>query len=144
MKNIDEFPVQVRVQVAYVDMGPANHVNNANYFRYFEDARAKYFVEAGISEMYSKAGIGALLAELKCKFVQSLVYPDNLLVGVRVPSVGQTSFIMEYLIVSEKVGVAATGEGIQVMYDYNKSQKTSVPEEIRTAIEKLETRYQVI
>lgn len=138
MKNIDEFPIQVRLPVAYVDMGMANHVNNANFFRYFEDARAKYFNEVGISEMYSKTGIGALLAKVECQFLKSLAFPDNLIVGAKVRSIGQTSFIMEYLIVSEKVGVAAVGEGVGVMFDYNTSQKIRVPDEIRTSIEKLE------
>lgn len=140
MKNIEDFPVQVRLPVAYVDMGMFNHVNNANYFRYFEDARARYFDEVGISEMYSKTGIAAVLAEVKCKFLKPLVYPDNLVVGAKVRSIGQTSFIIEYLIVSEKVGVAAAGEGVVVMYDYKISQKTSVPAELRTTIQELEKR----
>jgi acyl-CoA thioester hydrolase len=121
-------------------MGMFNHVNNVNFYRYFEDARAKYFDEVGIYELNKKMGISALLAESKCKFLQPLVYPDNLVVGAKVTSVGNTSFIMEYLIVSEKVGIAATGEGVLVMYDYNKSRKVSVPDEIRTAIAELEKR----
>lgn len=140
MKNIDEFPVRARFPISYVDMGMFNHVNNVNFFRYFENARAEYFNEVGIWEMNKKSGIAAILAETKCKFLQPLVYPDNLIVGAKVTSVRQTSFIMEYLIVSETVGVAATGEGVLVMYDYNTSQKTRVPEEIRTAIEELENR----
>lgn len=140
MKDINEFPVQVRFPVSYVEMGISNHVNNSNFFRYFEDARAKYFNEVGITEMKARTGIGAILAEIKCKFLQPLAYPDNLVVGAKVTSIGNTSFNLEYLIVSEKVGVAATGEGIVVSYDYNSSQKIRVPEEIRTAIEKLEKR----
>jgi len=140
LKNIDEFPVRARFPISYVDMGMFNHVNNVNFFRYFENARAEYFNEVGIWEMNKKSGIAAILAETKCKFLQPLVYPDNLIVGAKVTSVRQTSFIMEYLIVSETVGVAATGEGVLVMYDYNTSQKTRVPEEIRTAIEELENR----
>jgi acyl-CoA thioester hydrolase len=54
--------------------------------------------------------------------------------------IGKTSLTIEYLIVSEKVGVAAEGEGVLVMYDYNKSQKISVPDEIKTAIQGLEKR----
>lgn len=140
MKSIDEFPVQVRFPVAYGDMGIANHVNNVYFFRYFENARVKYFDEVGISEMRKKTGRSALLAETKCKFLQPLEYPDNLVAGAKVRSVGQTSFVMEYLVVSEKVGVAAIGEGVLVMYDYNTSQKISVPAEIRTAIQELEKR----
>lgn len=140
MRNLEEFPVQVRFPVAYGEMGIMNHVNNVNFFRYFENARVKYFDEIGLWKMREKAGIGTLLAETKCKFLKPLAYPDNLVVGAKVTSIGVTSFVMEYLVVSEKAGVAASGEGALVMYDYNKSQKINVPEEIKAAIEKLEKK----
>lgn len=140
MKNINEFPVRVRFPVAWGEMDPFYHVNHVNYFRYIENARAKYFEEVGLWEMQIKTGIAPVMAETKCKYLQSLSYPDNLVVGTRVSSIGKTSFIMEYLIVSEKSGVAAIGEGVLVMYDFNTSQKIDVPAKIRAAINKLEKR----
>lgn len=140
MKNIDEFPVQVRFPVAWGEMDAFDHVNNVTFYRYFENARMKYFDEVGFLDLKAKSGIAPVLAETNCKYLQSLTYPDNLTVGARVRSVGQTSFIMEYLIVSEKVGAAAFGEGVLVMYDFNTSQKVDVPEEIKTAITKFEKR----
>lgn len=138
MQNINEFPVQVSFPVAYGEMDIFHHVNNVNYYRYFENAHVKYFDELGIWEMKINKGIAPVMAESSCKYMQSLKYPDHLIVGARVKSVRQTSFIMEYMIVSEKLGVAAIGEGVLVMYDFNASQKIRIPKEIRTAIEKLE------
>lgn len=100
----------------------------------------KYFDEVGLFELIRKTGITPVLAETNCKYLKSVKYPDNLIVGARVKSVGQTSFIQEYLIFSEKLGVAAFGEGVLVMYDFNTSQKINVPEELRTAIQELEKR----
>ncbi len=140
MKDIEEFPVQVRFPVAWGEMDGFYHVNNVQYFRYFENARAKYFDEVGFWEMHLKTGIAPVMAETKCKYLQSISYPDNLVVGTRVSHVGKTSFIMEYIIVSEKLGVAATGEGVLVMVDFNTSQKVSVPDDIRAAIKKIEKR----
>ncbi len=45
---------------------------------------------------------------------------------------------MEYLVVSDKVGVAAIGEGVLVMYDYNQSKKTGVPLTLKNAMLKIE------
>lgn len=140
MKNINDFPVQVRFPIAWGEMDVFCHVNNVSYYRYFENARIKYFDEIKIFEIKENTGIAPVLAETKCKYLQSLSYPDNLTVGAKVRSVGQTSFIMDYLIVSEKVGVAATGEGVLVMYDFNTSQKTNLPAELLNAIKKLEKR----
>lgn len=138
MKNIDEFPVQVRFPIAWGEMDAFDHVNNVTFYRYFENARMKYFDEVGFLDLKAKTGIAPVLAETSCKYMQSLTYPDNLVVGARVRSVGQTSFTMEYLIVSEKVGAAAFGVGVLVMYDFNTSQKINVPAEIKTAIKELE------
>lgn len=138
MRSIEEFPVQVTLTVGYVDMGMFNHVNNANYFRYFENARAEYFDQVGLSELYSQSGIGAILGEVKCKFIRPLAYPDNLVVGARIKSVGETSLIIEYIIHSEKQGVAAIGEGVLVMYDYGMSKRTKVPAVLAANIQALE------
>ena len=47
---------------------------------------------------------------------------------------------MEHIIVSEKVGVAATGEGVIVIYDYNNSEKAELPLVIKKAIDQTEKR----
>lgn len=140
MNNINDFPVQVRFPIAWGEMDVFDHVNNVSYFRYFENARIKYFDEVGLLELKRKTGMAPVLAESNCKYLQSVKYPDNLIVGARVKSVGQTSFIQDYLIFSEKLGAAALGKGVLVMYDFNTSQKVSVPEEVRTAIQELEKR----
>ena len=69
------------------------------------------------------------------KYHKPLTYPDQLVVGAKVKSMSKSSFVMEYLFVSEKVGVAASGEGVIVMYDYNTSQKAELPLVIKAAIE---------
>lgn len=140
MKEINEFPVQIRFPVAWGDIDGFDHVNNVQYFRYFENALTRYMEEIGFFELRIKNGIAIVMAESKCKYLQSLSFPDNIVVGAKVRSIGKTSFIIEYLIVSEKVGVAATGESVIVMYDLNSSQAVNVPAEIKTAIKKLEKR----
>ena len=51
---------------------------------------------------------------------------------------GKSSFVAEYIIVSEKLGVAATGEEVIVIFDYNNSKKTELPLVIKEAIDKIE------
>ncbi len=143
MKKINEFPIRVRFPVAWGEMDAFYHVNNVNYFSYFQKALSEYYDKIGMFEMKIDAGIAPVMAESKCNYLQSLTYPDNLVVGTKVKSIGTTSIIMEYLIVSEKLGAAATGESVLVMYDFNKSQKTNVPAAIKDAIIKLEEQTAV-
>ena len=140
MKIMDlrDFPVQVKFPIAWGEMDAQGHVNNVFYFRYIENARMRYFEEVGLEDMRVNEGVATVLAEANCKYYKSLKYPEVLTVGARVKHIGKTSFIMEYIIVGEESGVAATGEGILVVYDYNKQGKTPVPLKLREAIKRIE------
>ena len=133
-----DFPVRVKMTIAWGEMDAQGHINNINYFRYFENARIQYFQEIGLMEMRVLTGTGTVLAQTTCTYLKQLKYPDIIVVGARVKSMSKSSFVMEYIIVSEKVGVAASGEGVIVMYDYNTSQKAELPLVIKAAIEETE------
>jgi len=138
MLDLSEFQFQMSLPVTWGEMDAFGHVNNTVYFRYFETARIKYFEEIGLTEMLSSSGIGPILAETSCKYQKPLFYPDTLTVGARVVSMGNSSIVIEHLVVSDKVGVAASGQAIVVIYDYNKAVKTAIPDHVRSAIKKME------
>lgn len=141
MGDLSKFQFQVGLPVTWGEMDAFGHVNNTVYFRYFETARIKYFEEIGLTEMLSSVGIGPILADTSCKYQKPLFYPDNLTVGTRVISMGNSSIVMEHLVVSDKVGVAAYGQAVVVIYDYDKAMKTAIPDFVRSAILKLEDGY---
>lgn len=138
MLDLEDFPVHVKTPIAWGEMDAYGHINNIIYLRYFESARIRYFEEIGLNDLKSKTGVGPILAQMTCKYLKPLVYPDQIIVGTKVKSMGQSSFVMEYIIVSEKLGVAATGEGVIVIYDYNNSKKAELPLATKEAIEKIE------
>jgi len=138
MLELTDFPVQVKISLAWGEMDAYGHINNIYFLRYFETARIQYFLENGLIDLKSATGLGPILAQTTCKYHKPLTYPDQIVVGAKVKSMSKSSFVMEYLIVSEKVGVAASGEGVIVMYDYNTSQKAELPLVIKAAIEKTE------
>lgn len=133
-----DFPIKAKVSLSWGEMDAQGHINNVNYFRYFENARIEYYQEVGLLDMMNCTSTGTILAETKCKYLKSLKYPDQIVVGARVKSMSKSSFVMEYLIESDKIGQVAIGEGIIVMYDYDKLEKTHIPPAIREAINQIE------
>lgn len=133
--QLSDFPVQIKIPVAWGDMDAFQHVNNVMFFRYFESARIAYFRAIEFSE---PTGVAPILAETSCKFLRPIIFPDDLIVGAKVNSIGNTSFVMEYQIHTEKLGLVAIGEGIVVAFDYEKQTKAPVPDAVREAIQKLE------
>ena len=136
--ELQNYPIQVKFPIAWGEMDPQDHVNNVHYFRYFENARMRYFEEVGLEDMRMREGIATVLAEQNCKYFKALKYPEMLTVGARTKSIGKTSFIMEYIIVGEESGVAALGEGALVVYDYSRMVKTPMPLKLREAILRIE------
>jgi acyl-CoA thioester hydrolase len=137
-EDIKDFPVTVSIPVAWGEMDSLGHVNNIIYFRYFETARMIYLERAGLIEIMKERGIGPILAKTSCTYNIPIYYPDTLTVGARVATIGNTHFNMEYLVVAEKAGKAASGDGIIVTFDYAKRQKAPVPDVVIRAIEGLE------
>jgi len=137
--DLTDFPVRVKIPISEGEMGTSGHVKNIYYVRYFERARIQYLLMIGINDLQTKTGIGVILAQTICKYLKPLAYPDQIIVGAKVKSMGKSSFVMEYIIVSEKIGVSATGEEVIVIYDYNDSKKAELPLVIKAAIEKIDS-----
>jgi len=136
VKPLQDFPIQVKIPVAWGEMDSFGHVNNIYYLRYFETARIRFFEEIGLLQYLKERGIGPILAETSCRFRRPVFYPDTLTVGARIKSIGKTSFIMEFSVMSDASGLAASGEARMVIYDYKASKKTDIPDHIK---EKLST-----
>jgi acyl-CoA thioester hydrolase len=133
------FPVVVATPVAWGDMDYFRHLNNIVFFRYFESARIAYLERIGFQQELEGSGIGPILAATHCKFRKPITYPDVVHVGARTVEIGTDRFVMEYRLVSETLqAVAAEGGGTLVAFNYRDGRKTSLPEEIRAAIEALQ------
>jgi acyl-CoA thioester hydrolase len=139
MTSLDDFNIRIDIPIVWGDMDAFNHVNNTRFFRYFETARIKYFEKAGFIETMEKKSIGPILASISAKFIKPLFYPDTVTVGTRVTSVEPTQFIMEYIIESKSKGIAAIGESKIVVYDYKSSERTTLPDTVRSKIREIDS-----
>ena len=138
---LEDYPVEVTLQVRWGDMDAFQHVNNTVFFKWFEDGRIAYFKASGILEHRATTKVGPILAGTSCRFRRPVLWPDEVRVGTRVPEVGADRFTMEYCVVSVRTGeVVATGDGLVVCYDYEVGQKAQLPEVILAGIERVEGR----
>lgn len=129
MENLMEgYPVVIEIPVAWGEMDANQHINNAYFFRYFESSRIAYFEKTGIFDELAKTGIGRILASTSCRFKLPLKYPDRILAGARVKSIGEDRFTLGHRIVSvTHQKMAAEGEAVIVTFDYRENKKVPVP-----------------
>lgn len=132
---LQEYPVVIEIPVAWGEMDAFGHVNNAVYFRYFETARSVYFEQSGMFQLMKETGEGPILAAINCRFKLPVVYPDKLLVGVRVVSVEDDRYTINHRVVSTQHNrVAAEGDGLIVNYDYRAGKKMRLSAAMRRAM----------
>lgn len=137
--NVKNYPVNIESAVRWGEMDALGHVNNAVYFRYFEDVRLAYFERLGFRSVVAGEKIGPILAQIDCSFRRPVVYPDTLTIGAWVSKIGNTSLQLQYEIYSRRQQtVVATGSSVVVMMDYERGEKIPVTEEIKAAVEALQ------
>ena len=125
-----------RVPVRFHDLDVMGHAHHTLPVIYFEEARAAYWRE--VAGRAAVMDIDYVLAEIRVQFKQRILYPATLLVRAGVTHVGNASFTMAYELADEEGAVLATGESVQVMFDYEKGRSMRMPPEVRTRIETYE------
>jgi acyl-CoA thioester hydrolase len=132
---LKDFTFVVDLNIEWGDMDALQHVNNIEYFKYFQVARIAYFEKIDSESVMGKTRISSILASTQCKFIYPLAYPDSISVGVRVDAMADQYFTMQYAVVSHKhQRLAAIGDAKVVMFDYANNKKVSIPNEIRKTI----------
>jgi acyl-CoA thioester hydrolase len=135
----EKFPVVFSQDLVWSDMDAFQHINNAVYFRYFEDVRIEYFRKAKLIEHKERTQIGPILASTRCDFRAPLTFPDTIQIAARVEDIQRKTFKMKYVVYSERLAkVAAEGEGLIVYYDYQREVSCEIPEVILSAINALQ------
>jgi acyl-CoA thioester hydrolase len=127
------FRFSVAVPIRYADIDAQRHLNNVAYFTFMEHARVEYLRQVGLWSGDDYDGLGMILARASCTFVAPASLGETVTVWTRVSRLGSKSFHFEYLLETER-GEIATGESVQVCYDYAQRQSIPVPSWWREAI----------
>jgi len=134
-KLLSEFSFITQMNVEWGDMDALQHVNNVEYFKYFQKARIAYFEKNSSEDLFVESRISTILASTECKFIYPLKYPDTISIGARVDSIADQYFTMRYAVISHKnQKLVAIGGAKVVMFDYGKNMKASVPQEVKKRI----------
>lgn len=132
----DPFRFHHRVPVRFRDIDVGGHAHHSAALVYFEEARAAYW-----REVVGRGGIediDYILAEATVRWHRRVLWPQEVVVAVRVSRLARKHFEMEYEVRSEDGGKLQSGRTVQVMYDYDAGASRSVPPEVREPIEALD------
>lgn len=124
------------LELRWRDLDAFNHVNNANFMTYVEEARIRWFSRA--AEDWFTDRHGPLLAAIAMNYRRPIPYPADIVVELFAERVGTTSLTLGHRIVgaapsSESDAVYADGHAVLVWIDRANGRPVPLPAGVRAA-----------
>jgi acyl-CoA thioester hydrolase len=137
------FRLETPIALRYSDIDMLQHVNNASYLSFMEEARIHYFLEvAGWTGEANSLNI--VLARSEMDFVRPLFLLEKCVVKSRVFRLGTKSFEMEYLIgVPKPTGfeLACYAKAVLVGFSMETQAAMVLPEEFKARVQAYEPGF---
>lgn len=134
-KLLENFVFITSMKVEWGDMDAFMHVNNIEYFRYFQITRMNYLNNIKADINMADMSLSTILANTQAKYIYPLKYPDTISIGTRVDKMARQYVNMQFCVVSHKhKRVATVGNAKIVTFDYSTNKKIDIPTVIRDKI----------
>jgi acyl-CoA thioester hydrolase len=113
------------------------HVNNADYYAFFDTAINTFLVREGGLDIHRGEAIG-VCAESHCSYAAELTFPETVRAELSVADLGRSSVRYEIALYGEgRDEPAATGWFVHVFVDRAARRPTPIPDPIRAALRRL-------
>ncbi|MAX30331.1 MAG: hypothetical protein CMG14_05530 [Candidatus Marinimicrobia bacterium] len=96
--SLEDFSFKHEINTRWRDLDAFNHVNNATFLSYIEDARTLFFQrwETNFEEK------SLIVASVKIDYINQVKHPSTLILGQKVSRLGTKSFDVQTAIFSKK------------------------------------------
>jgi acyl-CoA thioester hydrolase len=132
-----DFRVFYDIPTRWLDNDVYGHVNNVNYYSFFDTAIAHFLIGEGDFDPWQSPVVGYCV-ESGCRFHQGARYPDGIAAGLTVTRLGRTSVTYGIGIFrNDDHAAAADGHFVHVFVDRATERPAPIPEPIRTALARL-------
>lgn len=133
------YPHVLAIATRWKDNDVYGHVNNVEYYSYFDTVINQYLIVEGGLDIHAGAAIG-LCAESHCAFKAAIAFPDTVHAGLRVSRLGRSGVTYEIgLFAGEGDELAAEGWFVHVFVDRETRRPAAIPDGVRAALQRLVT-----
>ena len=127
-------PVSIRVRGYHLDA--YQHVNNARYLEFLEEARWHWLETSGDLAWYMQRGVGFVIANININYRLPASLGDELLIDCDVAEVGIKSGVLSQKIVRKKDGALISDALITfVLVDINTKKALTLTDQLREKLE---------
>jgi acyl-CoA thioester hydrolase len=134
---LGDYPHTLAIPTRWHDNDVYGHVNNVDYYAYFDTVINGYLIEAGGLDIRRGQVIG-VCAESHCKYRAAFTFPETVHAGLRVASLSRASVRYEIgLFGEDSEEPAASGWFVHVFVARESRRPTEIPPPLRRALERL-------
>jgi acyl-CoA thioester hydrolase len=134
---------KTKIQIRFKDLDSLGHVNNANYFSYFELARVEYFKTVMGVKTIDWNVEGLILAKVEMNFKVPVLLDDEILIYTWTSRFGSKSFDMNCSFVKLENGKEieiASGMTVLVCMNYQTKASIEMPALWKQKIQEFESK----
>jgi len=133
----EDYPHQLAIPTRWNDNDVYGHVNNVEYYGYFDTVINDWLIREGGLDIRAGAVIG-LCAESHCRYEAALAFPETVLAGLRVSHLGRSSVRYDIGLFGEGSETpAAEGWFVHVFVERDGRRPVEIPAALRAALERL-------
>ena len=124
---------RVTLGVRWGDMDAFNHVNNAEYLRYLEEARVRWI--AGITGISLTDRIAPVLVASNVNYRKPIEWPSEIVVELFIEKLGNSSLTMGHRMLASDDSTVLYSDGsvVMVWIDAQTGKSVALPEAVRAA-----------
>jgi acyl-CoA thioester hydrolase len=125
------------ITTRWMDNDVFRHVNNVNYFSYFDTAVTYFEMTEKVVGLLD-GPVHCVVAQVACRYHSSLAFPDRAAVGVRVAHVGRSSVRYEIGVFRNDEDVAAAeGHFVHVFVERGSQVPVPIPDDSRAVLSRI-------
>lgn len=129
---------ELEIRLDWSEMDLYGHINNVSYFKYIQASRVHFWELIGLNEYHREEGIGPILARTMCDFLMPLHFPGRVTIQAKTGLIGNHSFEIHHQLFNDKQELVAKATDVIVIYDFDKKQKSAIPDFLIRALEEFD------
>ena len=127
------------IATRWMDNDVYGHVNNVVYYSYFDTVVNEYLISQGVLDIANSAVIG-LVVETGCSYFAPIAFPEKILAGLRVATIGNSSVRYEVALFREDGNEAiAQGHFVHVYVDRVSAKPQPLGGPLKAALGKIQS-----
>jgi acyl-CoA thioester hydrolase len=125
------------ITTRWMDNDVFAHVNNVNYFSFFDTAVTYYEMTEQVVDLYT-GPVHCVVVEVQCRYHRSVAFPDRIAVGLRVARVGGSSVRYEIGVFrNDEDEASAEGHFVHVFVERATQRPVPVPDASRAMLNRI-------